>query len=164
MMKTMKPSAFARHLNVSPGYVSNLKKTGRLVLASNGEIQVDASLWRIEGTRGGERPPPSEPLPLANWIHPALDFQLARARREKANADLAEREARARAAGLMLVDTIEDAVTEAVAIIRAALAIIPASLASQIALSTDENQIRYLLEDKINAALEDIATQLAEQA
>jgi len=100
----------------------------------------------------------------SNWKHPELDYQAARARKESAHADIAEREARARAAGLMLVDTIESAVTEAVAIIRAALAIIPASLASQIALSTDENQIRYLLEDKINAALEDIATQLAEQA
>lgn len=64
----------------------------------------------------------------------------------------------------MLVDTIESAVTEAVAIIRAALAIIPDSLASQIALSTDENQIRYLLEDAINAALEGISSKLAEQA
>ena len=89
----------------------------------------------------------------SNWKHPELDYQAARARKESARAD-----------ALMLVDPIESAVTEAVAIIRAALAIIPASLASQIALSTDENQIRYLLEDKINAALEDIATQLAEQA
>jgi hypothetical protein len=99
----------------------------------------------------------------SNWKHPELDYQAARARKESAHADLAEREARARAAGLMLVDTIESAVTEA-AIIRAALAIIPDSLASQIALSTDENQIRYLLEDAINAALEGISSKLAEQA
>lgn len=153
------------YVGCTRSYVSNLKKTGRLVLASNGEIQVDASLWRIEETKGGKTPPQvPPPLPLKNWIHPEFDFQAAKARKEAAHADIAERDARARAAGLMLVDTIESAVTEAVAIIRAALAIIPASLASQIALSTDENQIRYLLEDKINAALEDISTQLAEQA
>lgn len=100
----------------------------------------------------------------SNWKHPDLDYHAAKARKEIANADLAEMEARSRADNLMEAAAVAEAVTEAIAIIRAALAIIPASLPCLIAPLADENKIRYLLEDHINAALEDIATQLAEQA
>lgn len=51
----MKPTEFARYLGVSPGYISNLKRDGRLVLSCDGEIMVAESLKRIEATRRGKK-------------------------------------------------------------------------------------------------------------
>ena len=55
-MPPMRPGEFARYLEVSPGYISNLKRDGRLVLSSTGLILVAESLNRIEATRKGKKP------------------------------------------------------------------------------------------------------------
>jgi len=51
----MRPGEFASHLGVSPGYVSNLKRAGRLVFSCDGKILVDESINRIEATKPGRQ-------------------------------------------------------------------------------------------------------------
>lgn len=52
----MRPSEFARYLGVSPGYISNLKRDGRLVLSCDGRIIVVESINRIEATSWRRQP------------------------------------------------------------------------------------------------------------
>lgn len=51
-MTTLNFSAYARHRNCSPGYVTKLKSEGRLVLTASGLVDVEASDRLIEQTAG----------------------------------------------------------------------------------------------------------------
>lgn len=51
MTRLVRPREFAALAGVKPGYVSQLKAAGRLVLGQGGLIDADASLARIEATR-----------------------------------------------------------------------------------------------------------------
>jgi hypothetical protein len=55
MTTTATLSEFARHIKRSPSYVTKLKQAGRLVLVEN-EVDVAASIRRIEQTESGRRP------------------------------------------------------------------------------------------------------------
>lgn len=48
-------AAFARRLGVDRAYVSRLRRDGRLVMTSSGEVEVEASLARLEATRDPRR-------------------------------------------------------------------------------------------------------------
>lgn len=52
-MTTERMIDFSRRLGVDKAYVSRLGKEGRLVFAADGKVDVEASLQRIEETRGG---------------------------------------------------------------------------------------------------------------
>ncbi len=51
-MIALKFSAYARHRNCSPGYITKLKNEGRLVLTASGLVDVEASDRLIEQTAG----------------------------------------------------------------------------------------------------------------
>ncbi len=98
--------------------------------------------------------------PEAPEVPGTPDYQKARARKESANADLAEMEARTRAGQLMETAAVMAAVADAGATIRTHLATLPAILAPQLATMADENQIRLLLEDHIEQALGELVERL----
>lgn len=56
MTKTMRLAAFARHIGRDKAYITRLKQRGRLVLMDDGQVDVAASLKRIEETKGRSRP------------------------------------------------------------------------------------------------------------
>ena len=98
--------------------------------------------------------------PEAPEVPGTPDYQKARARKESANADLAEMEARTRAGQLMETAAVMAAVADAGATMRTHLATLPAILAPQLATMADENQIRLLLEDHIEQALGELVERL----
>ena len=98
--------------------------------------------------------------PEAPEVPGTPDYQKARARKESANADLAEMEARTRAGQLMETAAVMAAVADAGATMRTHLATLPAILAPQLATMADENHIRLLLEDHIEQALGELVERL----
>jgi len=97
----------------------------------------------------------------SDYFVPSPDYQKARARKETANADLAEMEARSRAGQLMETAAVVAAVADAGTTLRTALQTLPGIIAPQLATMADENQIRLLLEDHIEQALGELTSRLA---
>lgn len=54
-MLTLNQTEFAKHINVTKGYVSQLKEAGRLVFAENGQVDVEASILLIAQTADPNR-------------------------------------------------------------------------------------------------------------
>ncbi len=186
-MTALTQSAFARHLGVDRAHVSRLKKTGRLVMTPDGQrVLVAESEARIAATadpgkvavaerhaakRAGQaaavdgqkaaktEAEPGEPDAPEQPGTP--DYQKARARKETANADLAEMEARTRAGQLMETAAVMAAVADAGTTFRTHFATLPTILAPQLAAMADENQIRLLLEDHVEQALGELCVRLA---
>lgn len=114
---------------------------------------------RVDGQKT-EKPAAEAGEPEAPEVPGTPDYQKARARKESANADLAEMEARTRAGQLMETAAVMAAVADAGATMRTHLATLPAILAPQLATMADENQIRLLLEDHIEQALGELVERL----
>ena len=186
-MTALTQSAFARHLGVDRAHVSRLKKTGRLVMTPDGDrVLVAESEARIAATadpgkvavaerhaakRAGQaaaavdghkaaktEAEPGEPEAPEQPGMP--DYQKARARKETANADIAEMEARTRAGQLMETAAVMAAVADAGTTFRTHFATLPTILAPQLAAMADENQIRLLLEDHVEQALGELVERL----
>lgn len=173
-------SAFADRLGYSPSYITRLKQAGRLVLADDGRVLVEASLKRIAETADPNRqdvrerwdsyranPPPAEDEegdadePDAPLRDPnATTYQAQRMRKMRADADLAEME-RDRLAG-RLVDTaaVRAAGTEAGTVIRAVLENLPDQLAPMLAPITDEEKLRAFLADHVQSLLFELAQRM----
>jgi hypothetical protein len=176
-MSAMSIAEFARHIKVSPGYVSQLKSAGRLVL-TDGKVDAEASLQRIADTQDPSKigvvarhekaraekltEAPAGSAPPA----PALDdmagkagsaYQQARAMKEKYNAQMA-RIAYEQAVGILLVAAdARAAVMNGDVIIRSRLESLPDLLAPQLAAETDEQKIRALLMDQIEQLLSELS-------
>lgn len=54
-MKTLNQTQFAKHINVTKGYVTQLKQAGRLVMTDKGMVDVEASILRIKETEDPNR-------------------------------------------------------------------------------------------------------------
>lgn len=182
-MTTLTQSQFARHLAVDRAHVTRLKHAGRLVMTADGRVDVEASEARIAATADpaksavaerhaaaragavdGQKPPKSEPDDDGEQAAGTPDYQKARARRETANAELAEMESATRAGQLMETALVLAAIADAGATLRTHLATLPAILAPQLATLNDENQVRLLLEDHIEQALGELAERMGKMA
>ena len=181
-MTTLTQAAFARHLGVVKSYVTLLKQQGRLVMSEDGKVDVAASEEKIKATEDpgkvsvAERHSknrqvlvsPSNPAKTEEDEPPVEqgtpDYQKARARKETANADIAEMEARSRAGQLMESALVIAAVADVGATLRTYLQTLPAILAPQLATMSDENQIRLLLNDQIEQALAELSARLSAMA
>lgn len=184
MSQKLSQAEFARHLGVRRSYVTQLKQTGRLVIDENGLIDVDASTARIAATadpgkqavaarhaqqRGGELPsapladnaPERAPESLEEPEAPGTpDYQKARARKEEANAQLAEIEVAKQAASLFDASEVIAAVADAGAIFRTSLDSRRPLLVSQLAVLSDEAEVRLLLEEQDEYLLTELAAKL----
>lgn len=128
------------------------KRAGKAAATMETKAAVDIQKPAKTAAEAGE--------PEAPEVPGTPDYQKARARKESANADLAEMEARTRAGQLMETAAVMAAVADAGATIRTHLATLPAILAPQLATMADENQIRLLLEDHIEQALGELVERL----
>lgn len=176
---------FAQLLDVSPGYVTELKQAGRLVLNDKGRVLVDASRASIAATadpakdgvrarhaatRGrGAGQGATDPVDGDSATDPADTFEPMSSdakRRAKALADAAEADTRKKLRDeqvelglLWSADEVAHGVSGAIATLRNGLENLPAILAPQVAAETDEAKCRVLMLDAIEHALEELARQ-----
>ena len=122
----------------------------------------DAPITAVDAKKAAKIEAPEEAAEPETAGSP--DYQKARARKETANADLAEMEARSRAGQLMETAAVLAAIADAGTTLRTFLQTIPPILAPQLATMADENQIRLLLEDQIEQSLSELTTRLAAMA
>ena len=174
---------FARLLDVSPSYVTELKTAGRLVLDAEGRVLVAASQQRIldtadpskdgvrarhaavrEAGHGGRQ---SEDDAGAGGASAYSDDPIA-LRRSRALAEKAEAEARKalrdeqiEPGQLLVRDDVLHATRAAAADLRGALEVLPISLAPLLAAEPDEGRCRVLLADAIEHALDQLSRQFA---
>lgn len=181
-------SAFARRLQVRPSYVTKLRHDDRLVLTADGQgVRVAESLARIAATadpnrddvarrhararRAPETNPPDAPAaaaekpekPTAPAREPraATGFSHYRARKMKADAELAEMDRDTRAGKLVETAAVSAAGAELGATVRALLENLPDQLAPL--LVGDEDERRRLLGDHIEQILHELADKLGQQ-
>lgn len=176
---------FAQLLDVSPGYVTELKQAGRLVLNDKGRVLADASRASITATadpakdgvrarhaatRGrGAAQGAADAVDGDSGVDPADGFEPQSSdakRRAKALADAAEADTRKKLRDeqvelglLWSADEVAHGVSGAIATLRNGLENLPAILAPQVAAETDEAKCRVLMLDAIEHALEELARQ-----
>ena len=181
-MTTLTQAQFARHLGVDRAHVTRLKHAGRLVMTDDGHVRVEESEARIAATADPAKDHVAERHAAGRAAavdgqkatknasdddeddEPPVEgpsFHKARARREEANANLAEIELAERAGALMETAAVRAVLADVGATCRAALETLPAILAPQLATLNDDHAIRQLLEEHINAALNELCDRLA---
>lgn len=177
---------FATRLGCQPGYVTELRKAGRLVLTEDGRrVRVAESLQLITDTRdpakagvaarhaqkrgqGSAAVAPavdqaadSEPERLDPSDPLALRRSRAQAEREEALARKALRDEQVELGELLRRDEAISVLSEAVVQLRGRLELLPATLAPQLAATDDEARCSALLRDNIEQALHDLARKFA---
>lgn len=174
-------SDFAVRLNVKRSYVTQLKKEGRLVLTEDGRrVLVQASIELIQSTRDPSKAAVAQRHAAARGAkadgsttghessdrgsvgiadeEPDHDYQVARAKREHYNAELAQMEFRKAAGDLMEAASVQTAVSGAVVALRTRIESWPMILAPQL-VGRDEAAIVATLADHIEHALNEVANQ-----
>ena len=158
MSDGMNVSEYARHRGVSRGAVSKALKTGRISVGPSGRIDpVEADRdWaantaaRVTPPEAGKprREPPDAAVP---------GYSASRARREAANAELAELE-RDRLRGLLVdADQVRNDAFMVARTTRNMLQAIPARVSAILAGETDEKKIYRMLEEAIDDACRSLA-------
>jgi hypothetical protein len=150
----LRKSDFAAHLGVGRSYVSNLATQGRLVMGSGANahlIDVAATKARLkETTAAPERANEAAQTPL---------FADAKDQREHYQAQMARLDYEQRVGTLLLADDARALVAGAATGLRARLELLPDQLAPELAATADEQRIRALLANEIEAALAELAHQ-----
>lgn len=177
---------FARVLGCKPGYVTQLRHAGRLVLTDDGKrVRVAESLRRIEATRdpskagvaarhAAERaakaeaaPAPVQAPPAApdsapdGWPVPVGSHADRRAKaladKEEQLAEKARRENLVEMGRLLPADEVEAALLDAGTTLRTSLENLPDTLAPELAAAKDEARVRVILGEAIEHVLGEIA-------
>lgn len=178
-MTTETQTEFARRLQRDRSHVTRLKQAGRLVLSANGRIEVEASLARIEATRGtrfdvearwaGSRPEPSQEsiAPPPSEIADSLSTdeigrrtRLAQMRKEEAEAHKRELELDELTGDLLRRLAVEKAMADAVALILSAGENLPDRLAPQLVGISEMERIRARLKDAMEELFATVAAEL----
>ena len=176
--------AFADHLGCRPSYVTELRKSGRLVLTDDGKrVRVAESLERIQATRNparddvgqrhaaareakaaavAERVPEDGYRTNAATATAAADkigntYQAARAVKERYLAMSTKRDYEISIGNLLPAGDVRHAIAAAVTTLRTDLENLPDSLAPGLAAETDEARVRLLLADEIEHILGNLA-------
>lgn len=183
--------AFADRLGYKPGYVTQLKQSGRLVLTEDGRrVRVAESLKLIAETRdptklgvrarhaaardlgmsaasvdeprmSGESDADTVDLPAMPADPLYLRRTKAQAEREEALARKALRDEQVEMGALLVKDEVQAVVADAVVQLRSRLELLPAVLSPQLAATDDEDAIRVKLRDGIEQAFEELARKFA---
>lgn len=173
---------FARLAGYKPGYVTQLRKDGRLVLAEDGRaIRVAESLERIKATRdpskagvaarhAAKRAEASTTTPEGQGegegaTDPAEPggsaYQDARARREHFLAKSAERDYLVSMGKLMDAGEVTATVASAMTRLRTRLESMPDVLGPQLAAVEDEARARAMLAEAVEHALAEASREFA---
>lgn len=175
---------FARLLDVSPSYVTELKTAGRLVLSPEGRVLVDESRRLIRETQdpakdgvrarhaaarasaegeGAEDPAAAPGTGVSEYADDPIALRRSRAQAEKAEAEArkALREEQIELGQLLQRDDVLHAVRAAGGELRTALENMPIALAPLLAAETDEGKCRVLVADAVEHALDELSRQFA---
>lgn len=177
---------FAARLGCKPGYVTELRKAGRLVLTEDGKrVLVAASLQLIADSRDpakagvaarhADARGQAVTAPTGeggedrfddgiDGTGPHASFSRRRAKaaaeREEALARKALRDEQVELGQLLPLDDVVAAVGSTLTTLRTSLQNLPSSLAPELAATTGEERARVLLGDAIEHALEECARKL----
>ena len=157
-------AAFARLRGVTPQAVTKWNNKGLVVRTPDGRIDVQASHAAIDGVRrvaadSPQRPTASAVPPVPREPDP---YQEARARREKAQADLAEMELAVRQNGLVDRGAADRERFATGRQTRDRLMALPMALAHLLAAESDPQRVRQILSAEIRRVLEDLAREMDE--
>ncbi len=184
--KLVTPKAFARILDTSPSYITELKAAGRLVVTDDGKVDVDASQALIRETadpaktgvrerhaagrgkgQGAPTPPPAadcdddSPSEFEPQSSDAKRRAKALADKAETDAKAADRDYRISIGALLDVADVEHAARTAAATLRNGLENLANTLAPEIAAEPDEGKVRVILADAIEHALDELSRQFA---
>lgn len=167
-MPLMSQTEFANHIGKTPGYITQLKDAGRLVMQGR-MVDSEASKQRIDETQDPGKVGVAERHQTEReqkQAAPQMDdmtgnagsaYQQARAMKEK-YAAMQAKIAYEKEVGLLLVASeVNMAVADGDAIIRNRLESLPDMLAPQLAAESDEQKIRALLMDQIEYLLGELS-------
>jgi hypothetical protein len=149
----------AKHPQLNRGGARKLVNVGEVQAIRNGAINPAMSAAPDLGLRfNAEAAPIQPPLPQAPQADPAQltgakAFNEARAQREAAAAGLQELQLAERLGKLVSKEKVETAAYNAARAIRDQMLAIPGALADQLATKTDPREIRTLLRQAIQDAL-----------
>lgn len=149
-------TAFAAHLGVAKSYVSKLGSTGRLVLTSDGLVDVAESLAKIKSTNGAPERSPDIMVPA--------QFADQRDRGDRLRNELLEMEVGERRGSLLRADDVRAFVVSAGTTLRGRLEALPDQLGPQLAAISDEQQVRNLLASEVEVVLQELAHQFGKFA
>ena len=175
-MSLMSQADFARHIGKTPGYITQQKDAGRIVMQGR-MVNVEESVKLLDETRDPskigvverhdrEREQKQASQPVSGTAGHLLDdmtgkagsaYQQARAMKEK-YAAMQAKIAYEKEVGILLVaQDARLAVADGDAIIRNRLESLPDMLAPQLAAEMDEQKIRTLLMDHIEHLLSELS-------
>lgn len=184
---TMSLKEFAQHLGRSPSHVTQLRQKGRLVLTKDGKrVRVEESKRLIDATGDpskqhvadrheaarrkratadsmAESAPPSDGLEEegADPADPSPEYQLWRARRERAAALREEIKLGEDARDYLKRADVEAAVADLVSAFRSAIEALDDRLAPLLASESDVHNIRAILTEERAHALKDLSSSLS---
>lgn len=170
---------FARLLDVSPGYITELKQAGRLVQDDAGRVLVDASRASIKdtadpakdgvrarheaGRHGGGQDVAADHDPGAGGHSGGASigstYQAARAVKERYLAMEAKRAYEQAIGKLMDASHVEAAVVDAVSKLRARLELLASTLGPEVASISSESACTARIAEAVEYALEETARQ-----
>lgn len=177
-MPMMSQAEYARHRGVSREAVRQAVKAGRVKLTADGQLDVaaaDASWGErsrartrtgangragVAVSRQAPKPPPAVPPAASGDDRGEADYFAERARRERAEADMAEQKAAEMAGSLIKVDEVRRRWAAIAGEVRTALLQLPTRLAPILA-QRDLPFIRQTLDDEIRSALEKVTEESA---
>jgi phage terminase Nu1 subunit (DNA packaging protein) len=162
-MTTETQADFGRRIGVGRSRVHALKEAGRLVMEGD-LVNVEPSLERLESTRNSAhdnqaiaKVGPGRTAPVEESAAPRrIDAQ---ARKEHAQADIAEMERDKMRGELLRKDDVIAAVADIVTTLRVRLESLPAQLGAQVAPISDEGICTAMIADNIEAALAELSHQ-----
>lgn len=162
MNRTGTRGEYAKHLKVSPPYITKLGKLGKLVFADEDGKRVDfaASDKLIKGqatlgkansgkNSGGKGAAPSDAL--------GQEFRAAQAQERGFSARLLELKFQRESGQLVSVADTRTAYARRISVLRDSIMHIPSRLAAILAAETDEGRIKDLLQDELDLVLNQAA-------
>ena len=166
-MTTMTQADFADHIERVPGYITQLKDAGRLVMDGD-KVNVEASIQLIQDTANptyeghADRHQQNRDRKAAGIMDDPTGkagsaYQQARAMREKYMAMQAKIAYEKEVGILLVAHDVKMAVADGDAIIRNRLESLPDILAPQLAAEKDEQRIRALLAEQIEFLLDELS-------
>lgn len=153
MSNTVTQAEFARIINASRAYVTQLKKAGRLVLSSRGLVLVDESKAKIK-----ESADPAKDGTLKSIDQIGNSYAAARAVKERYQAMLAKLEYERTTGVLVPKAEVESAVSDIVTMFRLACENIPFRAAPEL-VGQDLDRIRAVLKQHVNETLNSMANE-----
>jgi tryptophanase len=175
-------AAFARRIGVTPGYVSMLKSSGRLVMTDDGKVDVEKSIKLIKET-GGAKPWLAERHAAARGRPVLLEvqrsdsheettrtqdedeigntYQAARAVKEKYLALQAKLAYEEQSGNLIPKEHVEYALKSFATSARVKLEVLADQLAPEVAPITDIDELHALLSERFRDVAASIADDMA---